>query len=227
MGESVRAEYTPAFRRRAGERPWTSRQPTRTSRVPAAATLRTPPFAPASGACEPRRGAREGERVRDPRSGHRRRPVVGAWAALALVAIVGAAGTPVRAASAAPESRRGVPPGATFRDCADCPQMVVVPAGRYTMGSVPEHRVETEQPAELQPVEIAIERPFALGKYEVTRREFARFVAATGYAVAPGCRTSTAPRARFDDDPPRPWRDPAVPATPRDDHPVAFIDWKT
>jgi formylglycine-generating enzyme required for sulfatase activity len=29
----------------------------------------------------------------------------------------------------------------TFKDCANCPQMVVVPAGRFTMGS-PSRRVE-------------------------------------------------------------------------------------
>ena len=27
-----------------------------------------------------------------------------------------------------------LPSGAIVRDCADCPELVVVPAGRYTMG---------------------------------------------------------------------------------------------
>ena len=26
-------------------------------------------------------------------------------------------------------------PGSTFRECADCPEMIVVPAGRFTIGS--------------------------------------------------------------------------------------------
>jgi formylglycine-generating enzyme required for sulfatase activity len=26
-------------------------------------------------------------------------------------------------------------PGAAFRDCSDCPEMVVIPAGNFTMGS--------------------------------------------------------------------------------------------
>ena len=32
---------------------------------------------------------------------------------------------------------KGIPtaPGATFRDCADCPEMVMVPAGEFVMGS--------------------------------------------------------------------------------------------
>src|SRR5437016_913406 len=33
---------------------------------------------------------------------------------------------------------RTVQPGQTFRDCADCPEMVVVPAGKFQMGSSPE-----------------------------------------------------------------------------------------
>jgi len=27
------------------------------------------------------------------------------------------------------------PPGQTFRDCAECPEMVVIPSGSFTMGS--------------------------------------------------------------------------------------------
>jgi formylglycine-generating enzyme required for sulfatase activity len=70
----------------------------------------------------------------------------------------------------------------TFRDCPNCPEMVVIPTGSFTMGTLAAHRVATEVPAELEPQRIRIERAFALGRYEVTRAEYAEFAAATGRA---------------------------------------------
>ena len=66
-----------------------------------------------------------------------------------------------------------------FRECDDCPQMVVLPAGSFTMGS-PSHeagRYDNEGPQRL----VTIPRPFAAGRYEVTRGQFAAFVADSGY----------------------------------------------
>jgi len=57
-------------------------------------------------------------------------------------------------------------PGTVFKDCEACPEMVVVPAGSFTMGS-PENeqgRVAHEDPQH----RVTIARPFAAGKYEVT-----------------------------------------------------------
>ncbi len=52
-------------------------------------------------------------------------------------------------------------PGSTFRDCPTCPEMVVVPEGRFMMGSTggrydekPVHRV-------------TIPKHYAVGKYQV------------------------------------------------------------
>ena len=50
------------------------------------------------------------------------------------------------------------PAGKEFQDCAVCPQMVVVPAGRFTMGG------ESEGPRH----RVTIRQRFAVGKYEVT-----------------------------------------------------------
>lgn len=50
-------------------------------------------------------------------------------------------------------------PGETFKDCDDCPEMVVVPAGSFLMGASPQRRVE-------------IDYDFAVGKYEVTVAEW-------------------------------------------------------
>ena len=60
--------------------------------------------------------------------------------------------------------------GERFRDCAECPEMVVVPAGSFLMGS-PESewgRYGNEGP--VHRVEIA--KPFAIGVYEVTFAEW-------------------------------------------------------
>jgi formylglycine-generating enzyme required for sulfatase activity len=58
-------------------------------------------------------------------------------------------------------------PGALieFRDCIDCPRMVVIPAGEFTMGSPP-----SEGGAEQHRVTIAT--PFAASKFEITFEEW-------------------------------------------------------
>jgi formylglycine-generating enzyme required for sulfatase activity len=67
------------------------------------------------------------------------------------------------------------------------PEMVVIPAGRFTMGSTAEETTRFNASAALAAQEkpqhsVTIMRPFALGKYPVTRGEFSAFVAATGYS---------------------------------------------
>ena len=78
----------------------------------------------------------------------------------------------------APDRPGVLAPGANFRDCDDCPEMVVVPPGTFRMGCV--SRSEDCSDAERPVHEVAV-ASFALGKYEVTRSEFAAFVAATGH----------------------------------------------
>jgi formylglycine-generating enzyme required for sulfatase activity len=60
-------------------------------------------------------------------------------------------------------------PGQTFKDCAECPEMVVVPAGRFLMGSPPGEvgRFQDEGPQRW----VDVPR-FALGKFEVTQGEW-------------------------------------------------------
>ena len=57
-------------------------------------------------------------------------------------------------------------PGTTFRDCSECPEMVVVPAGKFMMGS--EVGDDDEKPVH----EVVIAKPFAVGKFEVTFDEY-------------------------------------------------------
>ena len=56
-------------------------------------------------------------------------------------------------------------PGTVFRDCPDCPEMVVVPAGSFMMGS---DEYSSEKPRH----RVTIPKPFAVGKYEVTFAEW-------------------------------------------------------
>ncbi len=62
-------------------------------------------------------------------------------------------------------------PGSTFRDCPTCPEMVVVPEGRFMMGS-------TGGRFDEKPVhQVTIAKPFAIGKYEVMWDEWEACVA--------------------------------------------------
>jgi formylglycine-generating enzyme required for sulfatase activity len=56
-------------------------------------------------------------------------------------------------------------PGEVFRDCPDCAEMVVVPAGEFEMGS-------TETPAEAPQHHVVVAAPFAIGRREVTFAEW-------------------------------------------------------
>jgi len=66
------------------------------------------------------------------------------------------------------------------------PEMVVIPAGRFTMGSTAEETTRFNASPELAAQEkpqhsVTVMRAFALSKYPITRGEFSAFVAATGY----------------------------------------------
>ena len=77
-----------------------------------------------------------------------------------------------------------------FRDCTSCPEMVRLPKGSFEMGPAPgEEEREGVPEARRQGGQrhITTGYSFALGKYEVTRSEFAAFVAATGYQPGISC----------------------------------------
>ena len=61
-------------------------------------------------------------------------------------------------ASASPDSPAV---GSLIKDCAECPQLVVVPAGQFLLGSPPE---EPDREADESPQHtVAIAKPFAAG----------------------------------------------------------------
>jgi formylglycine-generating enzyme required for sulfatase activity len=61
-------------------------------------------------------------------------------------------------------------PGDVFRDCPECPELVVVPAGSFTMGSPPGE--VGRYPAEGPQRRVTIARPLAAGRHEVTFAEW-------------------------------------------------------
>jgi formylglycine-generating enzyme required for sulfatase activity len=116
----------------------------------------------------------------------------GLQATLAAVAVFWFAGTlshaqpksqqpappPAAAPNAAGPTQPIPDPGETFRDCPDCPELVVVPEGDFKMGSgdtineKPEHHV-------------VIAKPFAIGRREVTFADWDACFAAGGCKYAP------------------------------------------
>jgi len=112
-----------------------------------------------------------------------------------------------------------------FQDCADCPPMVTIPAGVFIMGTIKPTEESAEHPAEHDLPSMAIAQPFAMGRFEVTRREFARFAAATKFVPASACRTWDDKRAGFVDRPVADWRKPGFPAQVLDDQPVTCVSW--
>ena len=75
-----------------------------------------------------------------------------------------------RKAVPAASNEDGRPVGSSFRDCPDCPELVVLPAGVFKMGSPDDeaHRRSREGPRH----EVSILRVLAVGKFEVTFAEW-------------------------------------------------------
>jgi formylglycine-generating enzyme required for sulfatase activity len=58
--------------------------------------------------------------------------------------------------------------GDPFKECRDCPEMVVVPAGRFVMGSPASLQMDNEGPQH----EVTITKPFAVAKFTLTFDEW-------------------------------------------------------
>jgi formylglycine-generating enzyme required for sulfatase activity len=73
-----------------------------------------------------------------------------------------------------------------FVECIGCPQMVAIPAGKFLMGSPASEpgRFDSEGPQHVVQV-----KAFALGKYDITSKQFLGFLAATNYQPAPCNKT--------------------------------------
>ena len=81
-------------------------------------------------------------------------------------------------APAGPAADGPYKPGQTFKDCSECPEMVVVPAGSFMMGSPEDEAGRTyfEGPQH----RVTFSQSFAIGKYAVTFDEWNACVADRG-----------------------------------------------
>lgn len=114
-------------------------------------------------------------------------------------------------------------PGAAFKDCDDCPEMVWIPAGQFIMGASPGEDELENLPKEFQyesqpqhPVKL---KRFAAGKFSVKKKQYQVFVTATG-RISDRCQMLT---DKLSYDSTKNWRNPGFAQDER--HPVVCISW--
>ena len=98
--------------------------------------------------------------------------------------------------------------------------MVVVPAGSFMMGSLSSEKDRDDDEGPVH--RVTIPEPFAVGKYEVTRGEFARFVSATGHDTGSSCWVWE--DGKWKNRSGLSWRSPGYSQTERD--PAVCVNWK-
>ena len=78
----------------------------------------------------------------------------------------------------------------SFKECQDCPEMVVVPAGEFLMGSSKDEIDQGLAAANEAPQhKVVLGQTIAVGRYEVTRDQYAAFIDTTGHAGSGRCFT--------------------------------------
>ena len=113
--------------------------------------------------------------------------------------------------------------GDIFRDCVSCPEMIVVPAGRFSMGAAEQELSNQDwaRPFEKPVHDVRISRPFAVGRFAITRDQFEEFVLATNISVDGGCHFWGGMEVL---DVARSFRDPKFTGGPQNgDHPVVCV----
>jgi formylglycine-generating enzyme required for sulfatase activity len=118
--------------------------------------------------------------------------------------------------------------GRSFRDrladgqpCPLCPELVVVPNGSFTMGSpeTEKGRDKEEGPQH----QVTIPRPFAIGRFAITRGEFAAFVTESGFKSEDGCYVYDE-KIEWQLKKDASWRAPGF-SQEYDRHPVVCVSW--
>ncbi|WP_246791515.1 SUMF1/EgtB/PvdO family nonheme iron enzyme [Bradyrhizobium commune] len=113
-------------------------------------------------------------------------------------------------------------PKQNFRECQNCPEMVVIAAGEFMMGS-PAAEIDNGLAAvnEAPQHKVAVRETVAIGRFEVTRDQFAAFVAATSYKAGSRCFTfeQNVPKEREN-------RSYLMPGYAQDgNHPAVCVSW--
>ena len=114
-------------------------------------------------------------------------------------------------------------PGAVFKDCPTCPEVVVIPPGSIIQGR---NRNDVAEPVRFEgpPHKVTIGYSFAVGKTEVTTGQFKEFVEATSYVTNDTCNIWDGKKAF-----PTPntgWRNPGYGRPAADNEPGACLSWQ-
>lgn len=72
------------------------------------------------------------------------------------------------------------------RACPDCPSMILLQPASFVMGAMPGVGLNNERTDKNHPIPVEIPKPFAMSIQEVTRSEFAAFIAANPQQETPG-----------------------------------------
>ncbi len=109
--------------------------------------------------------------------------------------------------------------GDVFQECADCPEMVVIvpdPKG-FTIGSPESEQGRQTDEKQFGPIKFA--KPYAIGKFEVTRAQFNT----SGVQPSGSCYTWDSKNSTWQLDPKRNWEQPGF--DQGSDHPVVCVNW--
>jgi formylglycine-generating enzyme len=118
-------------------------------------------------------------------------------------------------------------PGTSFHDCSKgCPEMVVVKQGKFTMGAPAGEEARENLPDQVRGRSapqhpVTIQYKLAIGKFDVTRDEYAQFVAETNRPDPDSCTTLAASGGFIATN--GNWHSPGFPQTGRD--PVVCVGW--
>lgn len=109
-----------------------------------------------------------------------------------------------------------------FKDDEHGPEMVVVPAGSFTMGSpASEERWSGYDGREEPQHSVTLSRPVAVGRHAITRGQFAAFVNNTDHKTEGGAYVWKGDK--YELDPKGSWRSPGF--AQDDSHPVVCVNW--
>ncbi len=108
-----------------------------------------------------------------------------------------ASAAPALQASAAPAAAPAAPPapdtvaskalptgGAESKECSNCPKLIAVQGGSFMMGAAPGERNATDGERPQKKITI---KSFSIGKFDVTREQFAAFVRSAHYQPSDRC----------------------------------------
>lgn len=116
-------------------------------------------------------------------------------------------------------------PAVAAKDCAHCPEMVVIPAGQFVMGAAPGEEERANLPEEFrnrsQPQRSVNVKQFSAGRFEVTRGQYRMFAEATGRS-GDGCFAWSG--SVFEMEPVNSWRNSGY--AQDDAHPVTCVSWE-